>query len=283
MIRIGKVVEDGQVDGEDTHGRASDGQCGHDEWDRGVGCPAEPEEADGHEGGFDAGEVQSCFGGCGEEVVSRGDLVLADAEEGCDDYAGAHGGKNGPDLLNVETVVVFKHHGDRTELEVKDSPAERDPDGEGEHNRLREEHMEWTVARLTDHVNKRCPVLITLNLPPDALDLLWTVTTTKDNTIMTSSLELLVVRVQRLCLPAQNDTSTRLTEAKVHQYDNGCRYNGMRVEDPAPGRVVYNRTRQERCQTSSEKRCCREQDHWRVAVFGVVDVADYSSDHGGEG
>ena len=70
MVRVGQVVEHGQVDGENAHGGATDGQRGHDVWHGRRGCPAEPEQADGHEGGFNAREVQSALGCRGQEFPS---------------------------------------------------------------------------------------------------------------------------------------------------------------------------------------------------------------------
>lgn len=41
--------------------------------------PAEPEEADGEEGAFDATEVEAAFRGGGEFAVVAGDFFLVDA------------------------------------------------------------------------------------------------------------------------------------------------------------------------------------------------------------
>ena len=62
MIRVREVVEDGEVDGKDSHGGTADGDCGNDP----MGCrerrPTEPEQADWEEGAFYAGEIEPSFG-----------------------------------------------------------------------------------------------------------------------------------------------------------------------------------------------------------------------------
>jgi len=89
--------------------------------------PAEPEEADGEEGAFDAAEVEAAFRGGGEFAVVAGDFFLVDAkdcgEEGSDAYSchllaivgGVHGdprtGEYGAILLNVEMMVCGKDEG----------------------------------------------------------------------------------------------------------------------------------------------------------------------------
>lgn len=55
--------------------------------------------------------------------------------------ASVHTGEDSPCLLNVEAVICLENYGDRAELEVKNSPAKRDPDGKGKYNRLSEEHV----------------------------------------------------------------------------------------------------------------------------------------------
>lgn len=90
MVRISQVVECRQVDGEDAHRGAADGQRGHDPGDGGEGGPAEPEEADGEEDGFDADEVQAAFGGGGEFSEAGCDFFLPDAYQCDEDYADAH-------------------------------------------------------------------------------------------------------------------------------------------------------------------------------------------------
>ena len=76
VVRVREVVEHGEVDGEDAHGGAGDGQGGQDPVQRGERGPAEPEEADGHEGAFDAAEVQPAFGRRGHLAVVPCDLCL---------------------------------------------------------------------------------------------------------------------------------------------------------------------------------------------------------------
>ena len=55
--------------------------------------------------------------------------------------ASVHTGEDSSCLLDVEAVICLENHGDRAELEVKNSPAKRDPDGKGKYNRLSEEHV----------------------------------------------------------------------------------------------------------------------------------------------
>ena len=135
MVRIRKVVERGQVDGKDTHGGASHGQCGYDIWDGGVGCPTEPKETDRHKSRFDTGEIKSSLRCWREEFKSRSDFVLTNAYDGSKNHANAHcwdsvsfclilvlllavknasvhTGEDGPCLLDVETVICLEHHRD---------------------------------------------------------------------------------------------------------------------------------------------------------------------------
>lgn len=88
VVGIGQVVEGGQVDGEDAHGGTAQGQHGHDPRHGRERRPAEPEQADGHEGGLDAGEEQARLGGAGQFAQACGGLFLVDAEQG---------GQHGPD------------------------------------------------------------------------------------------------------------------------------------------------------------------------------------------
>lgn len=55
--------------------------------------------------------------------------------------ASVHTGEDSPCLLDVEAMICLKNHRDRAELQVKNSPAKRDPDGKGKDNRLGEEHI----------------------------------------------------------------------------------------------------------------------------------------------
>ena len=52
-----------------------------------------------------------------------------------------HTGEDSPCLLDIETMIRLENHGYRAELQVKNSPAKRDPDGKGKYNRLSEEHV----------------------------------------------------------------------------------------------------------------------------------------------
>lgn len=63
MIGIGEIVEGSKIDGIYTHGSAGDGHGGYDPVNGVEVRPSEPEEADGQESGFDAGEVETAFGG----------------------------------------------------------------------------------------------------------------------------------------------------------------------------------------------------------------------------
>lgn len=56
-VRIGKVVEDSEVNAKDTHCGAPDGEGGDDPWNGRVSGGDEPEKTDGEEGGLDAGDV----------------------------------------------------------------------------------------------------------------------------------------------------------------------------------------------------------------------------------
>lgn len=93
MVHVRQVIEDGKVDGEDAHGGAPDAQRGHDPRDVREGGPAEPEEARGHEDGFEADEVEAGFGGgfvfAFEVEKWEDEFLLVDCEEGCDDGADA--------------------------------------------------------------------------------------------------------------------------------------------------------------------------------------------------
>lgn len=61
MVDVGEIVEHSQVDGEDADLGAAESENWHDGGDGREGCPAEPEETDGQQSAFDAGEVQSPF------------------------------------------------------------------------------------------------------------------------------------------------------------------------------------------------------------------------------
>ena len=100
--------------------------------------------------------------------------------------------------------------------------------------------------------------------------------------MMTGFFQLLVILVQLGGFSAEQDAASGFFEEKEND-DDECRgNNGMRVEDPAPGGSSDNHTGDEWCQASSEERRCREEGHGRVAVVGVIDVTDYTADHGGE-
>lgn len=62
MIRVREVIEDGEIDGKDSHGGTADGDCGDDP----VRCrerrPTEPEQPNREKGTFYAGEIESSFG-----------------------------------------------------------------------------------------------------------------------------------------------------------------------------------------------------------------------------
>lgn len=70
VIGVRQIVEDSQVDGEDAHGRTAHPQRRHDVRDARIGGPAKPEQANGHERGFNAGKVQPAFCRGGEEFPS---------------------------------------------------------------------------------------------------------------------------------------------------------------------------------------------------------------------
>ena len=61
VVRVGEVVEDGEVDGEDADGGECDGDGRHDPMDAGCGRPTKHEQADGHECALHARKVQAAL------------------------------------------------------------------------------------------------------------------------------------------------------------------------------------------------------------------------------
>lgn len=129
-IGISEVVKHRQVDREDADGRAANCTHRRDPVHAAELGPAEPEEADGQEDGFDAGEVEAALGGGGQFAgrVAQGELFLVDGDDGGDEGAsddgsvdGADGGGGGEGV----GVVGAEDEGDGGELEVEDS-GERD-------------------------------------------------------------------------------------------------------------------------------------------------------------
>lgn len=82
MVRVGKVVERGQVDGKDTHGGATQGERRYNPWNGRVGGPSKPKQTGRHENGLDAGKVKPAFGGIGHLAQSHGQFLLVDAQNG---------------------------------------------------------------------------------------------------------------------------------------------------------------------------------------------------------
>ena len=61
MIGVRKVVEDGKIDREDSHGGTGNGQGGNDPMDGRERRPSKPEQANREKGTFDASEIESSF------------------------------------------------------------------------------------------------------------------------------------------------------------------------------------------------------------------------------
>lgn len=90
MIRVGKVVERGQIDGKDTHSGTTQGEGWYDPWYGRVGRPSKPEQTDGHEDRFDAGEVETTFRSIGHLSQSHGQFLLVDAQESGQESSNGH-------------------------------------------------------------------------------------------------------------------------------------------------------------------------------------------------
>ena len=168
MVGIGEVIEDGEVDGENTHGGTGDGQGRQDPMLGGERSPAEPEEADGHEGALDAAEVQSTFGGGRHLAVVAGDFLLVDAQERGEGGADAHGGEDGAGLLQREGVVGAEDQRDGAEGQVQHRPAEGDPEGEEEDDGLGGEEVEGAEDGDCDHFGQAFALLVRFHFPADA-------------------------------------------------------------------------------------------------------------------
>lgn len=85
MVCVGKEVENGKVDAEDTDGGACNAHRGDDPWDTGVRCPSEPEETTGKKDGAKAREVETTLGGgCSLREVFDEQFILDDGGDSCD-------------------------------------------------------------------------------------------------------------------------------------------------------------------------------------------------------
>lgn len=61
MIRVGKIIEDGKIDGENSHRGTGNANGGNDPMDRREGRPSKPKQPNGQEGTLDASEIESSF------------------------------------------------------------------------------------------------------------------------------------------------------------------------------------------------------------------------------
>ena len=90
MVCIRKVIENGQVDGKDTHSGAADSQGGNYPGNTRELRPAEPEESDREEGTLDAAEIEAAFRVDGHFAVVHGNFLLIYTQDGGEDGANAH-------------------------------------------------------------------------------------------------------------------------------------------------------------------------------------------------
>lgn len=169
MVRIGEVVEGGEVDAEDADGGDGDGDGGRDPMHACEARPAEHEEADGHEGALDAREVQPALGRGGEFPVALGDALLVDGYDGCEYGADAHGGEDSVGLLEGEAVVALEDERDGGEGEVQDGPGEGDPEGEEEDDGLGEEEAEGAEEGDADEGEEGAALFVFEGFPADAV------------------------------------------------------------------------------------------------------------------
>lgn len=127
VVDVSKIIEDSQINGEDADLGATKGKRGYDPRHAGEGRPAKPEEAEGQEGRFDAGEVEAPFRRCREVLpVTPGDFFLVDAEDGAEDGANCNCAVYGTDLLDSE-AACGEDQGDVVEGHVKHAPSEGCP------------------------------------------------------------------------------------------------------------------------------------------------------------
>ena len=63
MVGVRKIVEDGKIDGEDSHGGTGNGSGGNNPMDRRERRPSKPEQPNREKGAFDASEMKSSLWG----------------------------------------------------------------------------------------------------------------------------------------------------------------------------------------------------------------------------
>jgi len=150
VVGVGEIVEDCEVDAEDSHRRTADSQGRQDPVVARERRPAEPEASNREERTLYAGKVEAAFravedGEMFAGEVFAGDTLLAHADERADYCCNGDGGEDGAVLLTVETVAGGKDDWDRGEGEVEYSPGERNPQTEEKDDTFSEEKMEGSV------------------------------------------------------------------------------------------------------------------------------------------
>lgn len=111
MIYVGRIIERGEKDTEDAHGRNGDAYRRNHPVYRRVACEPEPENPDRHQRRLDTGERKSSFGRAVDfdRVMFHGVVFLIDGEDSGDDGADADGSEYGAGLFQGEPMVDLVH------------------------------------------------------------------------------------------------------------------------------------------------------------------------------
>jgi hypothetical protein len=111
VVSVGEVVENGEIDAENPHGRAADAESGEDPVVAGERGPAKPEAAYRQEDALDAREVKAAFGAVEDLALLAGEVfaryvLLRDADAGADYGCDGDCGEDCAVLLDVEAVAA---------------------------------------------------------------------------------------------------------------------------------------------------------------------------------
>lgn len=252
MVRICKVVEDSEVDGEDAHCGDGDGNGGDDPGDvvLGFGGPAEHEEAEGEEDALETAKVEAVFGDGGPVFAAGGEVVLEEGEGHGEDASYAGGGEDGVGVGEAEAVCGLEDEGDDGEIDEEDGPAEGGPEGEEEDDWLSEEEDEGPRDGRPEQLDQADTVLILCDSPSDARSLfrLWEV-----HSAAAGCLELFVPLVQFLCSLPQDGYASGFFEKENDSESDHASNDDLDVEDPPPCCVIGNEPADQGTQACSKE------------------------------